>query len=63
MKQRSLCRIFITFLTFSVLTGCKQDLDIADSKPHDSAYFDVSQFYVQYLELTMHDAAQAAQLC
>lgn len=63
MKLRSLCSIYIVVLMFSVLAGCKQELDIADSKPYDSAYFDVSQFYVQYLELTMHDAAQAAQFC
>ena len=63
MKERLLCCIFIAFMTFSILTGCKQELDVADNKPYDSAYFDVSQFYVQYLELMIHDAAQAAQFC
>ena len=58
-------RRFISFflLVVVILSGCVNEPDIKESIPYDSAYYDVSQFYVQYLEFTMHDISKAAQLC
>ncbi len=60
-KRSVLCMILIGLFVIAIFSGCQAD--DTDTKPYDSAYYDVSQFFVQYMEAMMHDPALAAQLC
>ena len=62
MRKKLLCTILIALLFISMFSGCQLEQNGIE-KPYDAAYYDVSQFYVQYMEFTMRDAAHAANFC
>lgn len=63
MRRGLMCIVLIVLLAISVLSGCQQEPDITENKPYDSAYYDASRFYLEYMDSSMHDASQAAQFC
>ncbi len=62
MVRKLLCAILIGLLVICIFSGCQAE-EVTDTKPYDSAYYNVSQFFIQYIESTMHDPVKAAQVC
>ncbi len=63
MVRKLSCVILIGLLLICIFSGCQAAPDAADNKPYDSAYYNVSQFFTQYVEATMHDPVKAAEAC
>ncbi len=62
MGRKLLCIMLIGLLVLCIFSGCQAE-EVTDTKPYDSAYYNVSQFFMQYLESMMHDPVKAAQAC